>query len=371
MQTVLLYLIFEEVVVSNVEWQNGIMKLGGKGDHIMGLIAETPGECNDGQALCFTDFHGDYTYAPPTVQIVGRWEELDTNKDGIWSREEVVKAQQDLQCKYVVDPVVVFDVLIAMLKERADKIWLHPDLLAGNMIHKPYFTYAMGDIVMCGYRNADMCGNLIERGFFDGPLKHGTAPRVGKSIDSAMEYCQGLLEDGGTCSKFLPSTYSVWRIDSGQQCGEPSYEKFTYTNPGNNVTKSLLMVDWSAREDFERAKTPIFLTFKSIIIFLWLLAMSKEFKDIIIVATWVIRFPSAADFGEDAVLEEPDPSDPEDTRMVIQGITSHHRTSVGILISLRAIMTVILSFVGLSFLSKQTDYADLLMDGIALLFILE
>lgn len=369
-QGILLYTIFSEVVIDNVDWQNGVVA-GGGGALNLAVQAPKENQCNSGGSLCFTQ-NGVYSCAPPSVQLTGRWDELDWNHDGIWTRAEVMEKRAELKCKYVVDPVEVFNVFHKFLLSRQSLIWLHPDVVAGNAIHKPYFTYAMGDIVMCGYRNADMCGNLIERGFFDGPLKYGTAPRVGKTIDSAMEYCTNLLDDGGTCSKFLPSTYSVWRIDSGQQCGEPSYEKFTYTHPGNNVTKSLLMVDWSARQDFERAKTTIFLLFKGIIIFLWLLAMSKEFKDIIIIVTWVLRFPGADEFPEgEAVKEEQDPSDPEDTRMIIQGITSHHRTSVGILITLRALMTTVLTFVGLSFLSKQTDYADLLMDGIALLFILE
>jgi len=368
-QGVLLYTIFFEVVTDNVEWQNGIVA-GGGGALKLAVEAPKENECNDGGSLCFVK-DGIYSCAPPSVQLTGRWEELDWNNDGIWTLEEVMEKRAELKCKYVVDPVEVFNVFHKFLMSRQHLIWLHPDVVAGKAIHKPYFKYAMGDIIMCGYRNADMCGNLMERGFFDAPLKHGTAPRVGKTIDSAMEYCQGLLEDGGTCGKFLPSTYSVWRIDSGQQCGDPEYEKFVYTHPASGVTKSLLMVDWSARQDFERAKTHIFLVYKGIIIFLWLLAMSKEFKDIIIVVTWVLRFPSAEDFGEDAVKEEVDPDNPEDIRYIIQGITKHHRQSVAVLIFLRFCMTVVLTGVGLSFLSKQTDYIDLLMDGIALLFILE
>merc|ERR1719379_2637088 len=368
-QGVLIYTIFHEVVADNIEWQSGIIA-GGGGALNLAVQAPKEGTCNDGGSLCFVR-DGVYSCAPPSVQLTGRWEELDWNGDGIWTLEETMEKRAELKCKYVVDPIEVFNVFHKFLMSRQHLIWLHPDVVAGKAVHKPYFTYAMGDIVMCGYRNADMCGNLLERGFFDAPLKHGTAPRVGKTIDSAMDYCQALLEDGGTCSRFLPSTYSVWRIDSGQQCGDPEYEKFVYTHPANGNTKSLLMVDWSARQDFERAKTTIFLTYKSIIIFLWLLAMSKEFKDIIIVITWVLRFPSAEEFGDDAVREEVDPSDPEDVRYTIQGITKHHRQSVGMLIFLRLCMTVVLTGVGLSFLSKQTDYADLLMDGIALLFILE
>merc|ERR1719155_459862 len=99
---------------------------------------------------------------------------------------------------------------------------------------------------MCQYRSKDMCSNLMERGFFHGPLKYGTAPRVGTTIDSALKYCYDLLKDGGTCQRFLPSTYSVWRVASGNQCQAPSYSKFVYENPGNGVKKSMLEVDYEA-----------------------------------------------------------------------------------------------------------------------------
>ena len=56
----------------------------------------------------------------------------------------------------MVDPVVVFDVLINMLKEREDKIWLHPHIHDASAIHLPYFTYIMADVITCGYRHEDM-----------------------------------------------------------------------------------------------------------------------------------------------------------------------------------------------------------------------
>ena len=34
-----------------------------------------------------------------------------------------------------------------------------------------YFTYAMADLVMCGYRSKEMCANLVQRGFFDAPKR--------------------------------------------------------------------------------------------------------------------------------------------------------------------------------------------------------
>merc|ERR1719163_1794561 len=71
-QGVLLYLIFESVVLDNVDWQNGILKMGK--DPVIGLVTDAPGKCNDASALCFRD-NGNYSCAPPSIQLTGRWSE--------------------------------------------------------------------------------------------------------------------------------------------------------------------------------------------------------------------------------------------------------------------------------------------------------
>jgi len=369
-QGVLLYMIFESVVVENVKWQNGILKMGK--DPVLGLISEAPGKCNDGSALCFMD-KGNYSCAPPSVQLTGRWSELDVNGDGVWTLQEVESQREQLRCKYGVNPVDVFHVIINMLKEREDLIWLHPDIKSGKAVHLPYFTYAMGDLVMCNYRSKDMCGNLLKAGFFDAPLKHGTAPRVGNTAETALKYCQELLEDGGKCERLLPSTYNVWKIQSQIECGSPSFSKFVYHNPKHpDVRKSLLSVDYSTREEYQLAQDPMFMLFKAIVIFTWMLAMLVEYREITKIVTLCLRYPSADQFPNDeAVLVEQDPSDPEDIRYRIQGLTTFHRRIMKILCLIRAIITTVLMIVGVSYLIKCNDYADIIMNGVALLFIAE
>jgi hypothetical protein len=367
MQGFLLMVIYNVVVQGNIKWQGSIVKTDGGGLDLLNL--EPSGkQCNTGGSLCFMQ-NNSYSCAPPSVQLTGRWEELDTNGDGIWTREEVEKAKESLQCKYVVNPVEVFDVFISFLKTRENILWLHPDIKAGKAIHKPYFWFAAGDIIMCGYRNEYMCPNLLKRGVFHAPLKYHTAPRVGTTIDSALDYCYELLKPGGTCQRTLPSTYSVWKVSSANQCMKRSFEKFVYENPGNGVQKSLLEVDYEARKKYALSKTMVFKVYKCIIISLWLLAMLFELKDVTIVTTWVIRFPDAAEFGEDAVKEETD--EDGNTKYIIQGITSTHRYLVGAMNLCRFILTCVLTLVGVSFLLKQTGYIGLLMDAVALVFIVE
>jgi hypothetical protein len=365
MQGLLLYTVFVEVVIANQEWQASIMKVDG--GQSMDFMGAAPTKCNPGGSMCSV-VNGNFTCAPPSVQLTGRWDELDTNGDGIWTREEVEAAKEQLQCKYIVNPVEVFDVFITFLKKREKILWLHPDIKEGRAIHKAYFNFAAGDIIMCGYRSQDMCPNLLKRGFFHAPLKHATAPRVGTTIDSALKYCYELLKPGGTCERTLPSTYSVWKISSTDQCGNPSYSKFAYTNPGNGVVKSLLEVDYVSRQKYELAQTIVFEIYKTIIISMWLLSMVFELKDIIVVFTWCARFPSADHFGDDAVLEEEHGGE---TVYTIQGVTQTHRYCVTFMTCFRFMLTVVLTFVGVSFLMKQTGYIDLLMDAVTLVFIVE
>lgn len=368
LQGVLLYVLFNSVVMENTEWMNGIYSVGGQSWNLLAPKDDTT--CNDGNSLCFTD-NGMYSCAPPSVQLTGRWEELDTNGDGIWTRQEVIAKKDELKCKYTVNPIEVFDVFITFLKERSNMIWLHPDVVAGKAVHLPYFMYAMGDIVMCGYRSTNMCPNLVKSGFFHAALKFGTAPRVGTEIESALKYCHNLLKPGGICDKTLPSTYSVWKIESESQCGSPSYKKFQYTNPGNNVTKSLLSVDYQARQEYELSQTLGFRLYKGVILFMWLLAMALEGRQIYMVLTTVGKYPDAEQFGEDSVIEEADPADPEDVRYRIQGLEASHRRNVAILTVIRLIFTCVLAYIGAVFLLRQIDYIDLLLDGVALIYIVE
>jgi len=368
MQGLLLYAIFNKIVVGNVDWQNGIMKVGGVDWGLFEAAGASPA-CNDGGSICFMDHNNSFTCAPPSVQLTGRWDELDTNGDGIWTLQEVTAARKALQCKYVVDPVEVFHVFVNFLKQRENVIWLSPELKKGKAIAKPYFTYAAGDIMMCGYRSNDMCPNLLKQGFFHAPLKYQTAPRVGDTIESALEYCYNLLAPGGLCERILPSTYAVWRQESNEQCMEPKFSKMVYENPRNGITKSLLEVDFEARVAYAQSKTTTFKLYKCVIIALWCLAMLVELKEIVMDFTWVLRFPSAATFGADAVKVHDDVDG--NVKYTIQGITAWHRCLVGLVTISRLIMTSILLFVGVSYLLRQTSYIDLIMDAVALGFIME
>jgi hypothetical protein len=262
---------------------------------------------------------------------------------------------------------------------------------------------------MCGYRNEAMCRNILNRGFFDAALKYNTVPRIGSTIQSALDYCINLLREGGICDRSLPSTYSVWKVQSDEECGEKTFAKFVYEHPKTGVTKSLLEVDYGARVQAEASKQPEFILFKTLIILVWVMSMFNELKRLLEVITWLIRFPGIAHCRErdiplvhdqkpelsraektQAALEvaeaneqaegkeeegevkAEDAAEPEpENRYKINGIRRTHRILMIVITFLRLIMLFVLSIVGVNLLLLSPEYMSLLFDAISLVFILD
>jgi len=356
MQLLALFAVYQSVVLKDVKWSKKVMTVGGKS---WGLFDTLEPGCNDGGSLCQLDaVTNEYTCAPPSVQLTGRWDDLDTDGDGVWTFEDAQRERETLQCKYSVDPVEVFNVFVNILMLREGLIWIHPDLRAGKKIFKPYFEYLKGDIIMCGYGVVDMCPNLLERGFFNAPLELNTSPRVGNTTESALKYCKRLLEEQGTCDQLLPSTYAVWKKEGIDQCGDPDYDRYVFKHPVDDKPKSLLKVDYNARQDYEMFQTPMYFIYKSVILFIWGLVILSELKTIINLYQWVFYFPPAG------------PCEYVDNKQ-IKGIDRPHRITNFLIAIERSFVLVMLCYIGTLFLLKSGDYVDLLFDAVALVFILE
>jgi len=372
---ILLFALFKAVVMESLTWQNSIMEppnIGFTGSLFTGgrvFLAAPPDKCSTGESVC-TESNGVFSCAPPSVQLMGRWNDLDIDNDGVWTHDEALEAREILQCKFAVDPVEVFDVFVNFLLAREELIWIHPDIKAGVGIHQAYFTYAAGDLIMCGYRTQKMCANLLQRGVFDAPLRDGSAPRVGKTIASALNYCRELLKEGGICEQNLPSTYAVWKSGTENQCQEPSYEKYIYRHPSDGHAKSMLTVNYEAAETYKMASNDaLFSIFRGIVITMFLLAVYAEIMHIIKCFLWVGNYPDAAHFdGEEVTVQEDSTKKPRPT---IQATSDHHRNIIGAITALRAIMACIFVFVGVTWLMRGHDWLRLLLSGIVLVFIME
>jgi hypothetical protein len=110
-----------------------------------------------------------YTCFPPSAKYAAQWEQLDTNGDGIWSREEAEKDEAGLEKKFNAKAYLVFRAITVGLVDRqtVDKrLWVSPQVEKMEGIPKAYFDYWMGDAALCSYADPGMCPSLLARGFF-------------------------------------------------------------------------------------------------------------------------------------------------------------------------------------------------------------
>eukprot|EP00928_Gymnodinium_smaydae_P014358 TRINITY_DN15240_c0_g1_i2.p1 TRINITY_DN15240_c0_g1~~TRINITY_DN15240_c0_g1_i2.p1 ORF type:complete len:400 (+),score=84.03 TRINITY_DN15240_c0_g1_i2:916-2115(+) len=184
-----------------------------------------------------------------------------------------------------------------------------------------------------------------------------------------MGYCRELLKPEGICETNLPSTYATWRRTSEQQCLAPKFESFIYTSPGSKLTKSFLAVNYEGVATFQEGAGLLFIVYKVMLVFVYLLGMLHELRDIICDLTFVAHFPNARDSQGNSCAKVLD--EDGEPRYVITAVTSRHKTAVSVLVLLRIGMLAILTVAGIAFLLKETDYAELLLNTVGLVFILD
>merc|ERR1719158_759684 len=87
-----------------------------------------------------------YSCLPPSVRYASRWEMLDTNGDGIWSREEAMKDEHKLEKKLKAKPFLVFRAICVGLIDRQaydSRLWVEPNGMMAKLegLPKAYFDY--------------------------------------------------------------------------------------------------------------------------------------------------------------------------------------------------------------------------------------
>lgn len=148
------------------------------------------------------------------------------------------------------------------------------------------------------------------------------------------------------------------------------YDTFVYRHPKTGKGKSLLAVNYQAVSDYEKGRrSRLFMTYKAIIIFCFVLCMVMELREIIVVTTWLLTFPSEAEVDE-GVKEEHD-EEGNVTKYTVQGITHRHRLTCACLTLARFVLAVFLTWTGVVFLLQDTDYVNLLLNSVGLVFVIE
>lgn len=360
MQLSMLWAVGGHVVTEREEWMNSVIRFKDIGDEV---------GCGDKEALCL-HVDGQYSCGPKSVQMYGRWDKLDLDGDGVWSEDEAGtnSTRNSMICRYGIDSLVFFKFLLNQLRTHPVLLetgLLHSNVTTGHAIHKAYFDWFKADAVMCAYGDSDMCGNLFQKGIFDAPMKYAGISHMINDTDSAWQYCNSLLKNDGRCMSMLPSTYRIWRINTNEQCGKKTHNPFVYANPRKeDDVISLSQVDFEKREEYAQTETFCFGLFLWCILLTFYLSLLYELREAMRFAVWVAFFPARALSDDDFVADESGVA-------ALRGIHKSHRLICAIILFIKAVMIVIVAYVGTVFLLSETDYVSLLFDAVGLVFIIQ
>merc|ERR1719428_2309058 len=312
-----------------------------------------------------------YTCLPPSVKYAAVWEQLDTNGDGVWSREEAEKDENKLEKKFKAKAFLVFRAITVGLVDRqtVDKrLWVPPQVEKMEGIPKAYFDYWMGDAALCSYADMQMCPTLLARGFFSeaiNPEHHG---KEITDIDGALDYCYFMLKNGGGCEQSLPQIYKLYRSMRHDQCGKGIfYPGGIFKSPYHPTDRVYIIANaYSNLSKYIKSDSLVYKCFLFLVLLLWLLALVGELREMVKLAEFTATFPSAEGSGIEVEKNEDG-----DEQYTITGISREHRLTIGVTVVLRTGVIVYLGAVGCTFLILETGYMDLLMNAVALAFILE
>lgn len=312
-----------------------------------------------------------YTCLPPSVKYAAVWEQLDTNGDGVWSREEAEKDENKLEKKFKAKAFLVFRAITVGLVDRQTvdtRLWVPPQVAKMEGIPKAYFDYWMGDAALCSYADMQMCPTLLARGFFSeaiNPEHHG---KEITDIDGALDYCIFMLKVGGGCDQSLPQIYKLYRTTRHEQCGDNQlYPAGLFRSPYHPTDRVYIIANaYSNLSKYIKSDSLVYKCFLFLVLLLWLLALVGELREMVKLAEFTATFPSAEGSGL-----EVEKNDDGDEQYTITGISREHRMVIGFMCILRTVVVVYLGSVGCTFLVLETGYMDLLMNAVALAFVLE
>lgn len=414
MQYGLLLVVGDYIMDKHVEWVSSITHLQHAWYHVFPLRYNLPPPRCRGEDSALCANHGDgISCAPSVIHVLTDWSLLDSNGDGVWSRFEAQdeKLREAVQCDYDVDLLSLFDMTASqlnssdVLKGRRDAT-----LFSGDGIHKAYFNWYLHKPLLCQYGDPDVCGLLFERGFFDEALRQQPFKEV-KSTASALKYCTRILQQ--ECFEMLPTTYSVWRSVSLNQCGEKVFGKSTFHSPAEHGeaggVRHMMTVNFRTYMVYATTKGLAFRLFLCILLVTFFAVMALEMRSMIKVLVWAIKFPKDENAGKDGrivskeavVIMSPDKRYDEDDEEVgaeksmrsskttadfgttssasensmslkeICAVRTDHRCAVVILTLLRLCLWFFLVWSGVLFLTGKPRYLTLIFDALSLVFIFE
>jgi hypothetical protein len=351
-------------------------------------------------SICTQDEYG-IDCGQPTFQMLGRWEELDIDGDGVWTYDEAIEDHTNLGCRLQLPQLDLFKAVcrgIQLDVKAKQSLGLPTESLPEEVrlrqgVPKGFFQIWEGLAVLCATTDTSRCGPLINAGVFDGALGYG---KGSWDLTGALEFCSQLLSTGGVCDRSLPYTFAIHRQRIRGKCGAGFYSAGgMYTNPFDaKDTLSSVSVNYQEVITYELVHSATFQFFVWIMLILWLVTLNKELESVFEMLDFCTFFPrtpsdsasplhinarnvtwqsvrasvqqiydNATSSGDGGFLVG------KGETVLIEDISDTHRIICWVVLALRFINVFYMLFVGVVYACCTHSYLDLLMNTVALAFV--
>eukprot|EP00931_Biecheleriopsis_adriatica_P081119 TRINITY_DN5446_c0_g1_i5.p1 TRINITY_DN5446_c0_g1~~TRINITY_DN5446_c0_g1_i5.p1 ORF type:complete len:443 (-),score=70.37 TRINITY_DN5446_c0_g1_i5:28-1356(-) len=306
---------------------------------------------------------------PLTPIIFANTSLLDVNHDALWKEAEAEIAANEWGTKYnkVVQLPRIFEVLMKKAKDgsllmqqnRSDQDW--------SSITEEYTALPLWLIEpeqqllrMCAVSDDHLCGNLEVRGILAKSL-----PSL-KSEEDRLLACQHFI--GEECKEYMGEVFRSYKAWGSELCGnikeiwDPKRKLMTaefklahrYRAPNQGGSK-------------QGVSTWVFQSFLMIILLIWWMSVFTEMREIL--DWWVVLLvkPTRTGSGRDIVVREE-----TDESIVVITIPWHVKAfNIAFNLFPRTCICIAVSVAGSDFLISSDDYMDLILNSVALTFLIQ
>lgn len=326
----------------------------------------------DGQPL----YAHDYLQCVPDINVLAtQFQTLDLNKDGRWTRDEAAYLQKQYgnTTQHYAATELVYRRLMSHLKQehRDFTAWRLPNITVEQAstqtggfteIPEALFNTSIRSLVdICLLVDPELCSNMEFRQVL---VKH--LPHVNRPIDR-IAICNQAVQR--LCPLVFGEMYKFYQTRHHEVCGSSS----SMYRQGDDVVTLTFAKDAAYLQPRDGILTRVFIAFLLVVLLIWYLVCLKEFKDVFN-WTMVVLFLPGPQSLEDMGLPACEYSfeDQDAFSVKINGMTNTTRcTTLVIDLIPRLILVVITAITGTMLLLKQETVEGLLLDSLALTFIVE
>jgi len=224
------------------------------------------------------------------------------------------------------------------------------ELTKGSRIPMEWMREEQPVIALCNNVDPHLCGNLEVRGSLQLSI-----PDVGRSPEARAQECRDMFD---TCTPRFGELFRSYTKNAEQTCGSMSS---TWDPVASVILNKFSEAEVYDPMNKDAIPTVTYEAFLLLVLIIWLLIVIGEVRNVF--AWWLVLWCIP---NNDSVVNK------TETTITIPSISRHHKIIIALMVlAPRTLIICFLSYIGTDFLIIADSYSDLILNSVALGFLIE